>query len=376
MTEWDRPSPFVFDGPVPPGSLIGREQEADTLRDWARSGQSTVLIAPRRYGKTSLLHQVRADAEQHDRMPVILVDLYDVASLSDLVMRLERAWAKYAPVRLKRALGGVFAGAQVGLNVHGTGFMIKLADRPNTDPLPALHTLLDLPERVHAGERITVVFDEFQSLANIQGAEALVRTYAQQQRGDASYIFAGSQPSMLARMFTDAARPFYGQAQLFRLDRIPTTVLATALLEQFDATGRDASAALGEVIALSEGHPQRAMLLAHLLWQRVSPGLPATEATAGEVRAEALRRVENEVVALLDGLRAAEVKTVRAVVEYGTPLAARAVRDLNLPKTSAQYAAETLADRAILERAPDGKWRVVDPLLALWIRNRFPMRPQ
>lgn len=376
MSEWDRPSPFVFDGPVPPGSLIGREEEAATLRDWARSGQSTVLVAPRRYGKTSLLHQVRADAEQHDRMPVILVDLYDVASLSDLVMRLERAWARYAPARLRRAIGGVFAGAQVGLNVHGTGFMIKLADRPTTDPLPALHTLLDLPDKVHSGERITVVFDEFQSLADIQGAEALIRTYAQQQRGAASYIFAGSQPSMLARMFTDVARPFYGQAQLFKLDRIPTTVLASALLEQFDATGRDASAALGEVIELSEGHPQRAMLLAHLLWQRVGPDAPATAETLGEVRSEALRRVENEVVALLDGLRAAEVKTVRAVVEYGTPLAARAARDLSLPKTSAQYAAETLTDRAILERAPDGKWRVVDPLLALWVRDRFPMRPQ
>ena len=372
---WDQPSPFIFDGPVPPNLLIGRDAEAGTLRAWARAGQSTVLVAPRRYGKTSLLQRVRADAEDLDRMAVILVDLYDVASMTDFVMRLERAWAEYAPHRLRRAIGNAFAGAQVGLNIHGTGFTMKLADRPNTDPLPALHTLLDLPQKVHSGERVVVVFDEFQSLGAITGAEALIRSYAQQQRASASYIFAGSQPSMLARMFNDQARPFYGQAQLFPLGRIPTPVLAAAMLEQFEQTGRDVSAALGDIVAASEGHPQRAMLLAHLLWQRTDPETPADQQTVGQVLAEALRRVDNEVIAVLDGLTPVEVKTARAIAEYGTPLSARAGRDLDLQKSAAQAAAGVLQDRALAERGEDGRWRLVDPLLARWLRARYPTRP-
>lgn len=31
---WDTASPFVFDGPVPPDQIIGRQHEADTILDW------------------------------------------------------------------------------------------------------------------------------------------------------------------------------------------------------------------------------------------------------------------------------------------------------------------------------------------------------
>ena len=375
MTHWDEPSPFIFDGPLPPNLLIGREVEADRLRAWARAGRFTVLVAPRRYGKTSLLQKVSADAEQHDRMATILVDLYDVASTTDFVLRLERAWARYAPQRLRRAIGNVFAGAQVGLNIHGTGFTMRLADRPRTDPLPALHTLLDLPNQVHIrGERILIVFDEFQSLAGVDGAEALIRSHAQHQRETASYIFAGSQPSMLAAMFGDQARPFYGQAQAFSLPRLDLPTLAAAITDMFEGTGRDGAACIGDLVAASEGHPQRAMLLAHLLFQRTDPQRPAAAPDTRAVLEEALARVESEARAVLDGLTAVETKTMRAIAEYGTPLAARAARDLNLKKAAAANASANLSGRGLVEHSEDEGWRVVDPLLGRWLRTRYPTR--
>ena len=61
--DWTRPSPFIFDGPLPPEQVIGRNEEADTLRDWARRGRFMALVAPRRFGKTSLIGKVQADAE-------------------------------------------------------------------------------------------------------------------------------------------------------------------------------------------------------------------------------------------------------------------------------------------------------------------------
>lgn len=376
MTTWAEPSPFVFDAPVAPGMLIGRDNEAAALRSWARAGRATVLVAPRRYGKTSLLTRVQADAERIDRMPVILVDLYELASTSDLVIRLEGAWARHVPGRLRSKLARTLAGTELGLNVMGTGFRMRLADRPHTDPLPALHALLGLPDHLAGkGGRVLVVFDEFQSIAAVPGVEGLIRTYVQAQRDSASYIFCGSQPSMMARIFGDQARPFYGQAQRFELGRLDVGVLTAAVGDVFTESGRpDCDAVIAMLMQQAEGHPQRSMLLAHLLWQRVVPGRPPESQLADQVVADALAMVSAEIVAMLDVLPTAEKKTLRAIAEYGTPLSSRALRDLNLPKTSAQSAGQSLLERAVVERSAAG-WRIIDPLTTRWLRARYPTRP-
>jgi len=373
---WPEPSPFVFDVPVAPGMLIGRDAEAEALRAWARAGRSAVLVAPRRYGKTSLLHRVAADAERVDRMTVIVVDLYEVASLSDLVIRLERAWAHHVPDRLRTKLGRVLAGAQLGLNAFGTGFQVRLSEQPRTDPLPAAHALLALPDQMHGhGGRTLIVFDEFQSIVGVQGAEGLIRTYVQAQVDTAAYVFCGSQPSMVARMFGDQSRPFYGQAQRFELGRLDVGVLADAVTDIFAEAGReDAAGSIAELMRIADGHPQRSMLLAHLLWQRTPPGSPPSPDAVAQVQVDAITAVGAEIVAMFDVLPTGEKKVLRAIAEYGTPLSARALRDLDLAKTTAQSAAGALVDRALVERV-DGRWRVIDPLTALWLRSRYPTRP-
>jgi len=47
---WSQPSPFVFDGPVEPSMLIGRDAEADALRAWARAGRSITATTSRGTG--------------------------------------------------------------------------------------------------------------------------------------------------------------------------------------------------------------------------------------------------------------------------------------------------------------------------------------
>ncbi|MEP6852536.1 MAG: hypothetical protein ABJA87_12660 [bacterium] len=371
---WGQPSPFIFDGPIPPEELTGRTEEAETLRAWARAGRSTALVAPRRFGKTSLIGRIAADAERHDAMPTVTVDLYEVASLADFVIRLERAWAAHAPQRLRRRIAEVFAGAQVGLSLVGTGFTVRLAERPDTDPLPALHTLLDLPMHLADKDgRVLVVFDEFQSLAGVPGGEALLRSHAQHQRAKASYLFAGSEPGMIAAAFDHVARPFYGQVERFRLGRLPAAALAERIATGFAENARSADEVLGDLIAVSERHPQRSMLLAHLLYVRTPPGARASGEMLRQAVDDALDRVDPEARAVLSGLEAGERKALRATAEFSSPLSSRAGHVLDLPKSTAQGAAQKLVDVGLLER--DGRtWRVVDPLLARWLRREYTLR--
>lgn len=374
---WDQPGPFIVDGPVPPEHLIGRDTEAQTLRAWSRAGRFVALVAPRRYGKTSLIGRVAREAEEHDRTAVVVADLYDVASMADLAIRLERAWSRHTPGRLRSAVGRMLAGAEVGLSLGGAGFTVALAERPDTDPLPALHTLLALPNRLagtRGHDRVLLVLDEFQSLGRVQGAEALLRSHAQHQRQTASYLFAGSEPGMLAAAFAERARPFYGQAETFRLGRLPGAELANAIDATFERTERHLGDVLPALVAASEGHPQRAMLLAHLLWQRVAEGSVADESMLAAAMEAAVRRIDPEARAVIAGLDIGERKTLRAIAEYGSPLSARARKTLDLAKATAQSAAERLLADGVLERGDDGGWRVVDPLLVRWINREMPTR--
>jgi len=376
VATWETPSPFIFDGPVPPDQLIGRAHELETLRAWVRAGRFTALVAPRRFGKTSLVGALAEEAERRDHIPTVVADLYEVASLADLVIRLERAWAAHAPHRLRAKIAQVFAGAAVGLNIAGSGFTMRLADRPDTDPLPALHTLLDLPDKIAVkNSRVLIVLDEFQSLASVEGAEAIVRSHAQFQRKTASYLFCGSEPGMVAAAFSDKARPFYGQVQTFVLGRLAPDELARAITSGFDLSRRDVSPVLPDLVAASEGHPQRAMLLAHLLFQQIKPRATATEESLRAALDAALDRVDPEARAIIAGLDPGGRKTLRAIAEYGSPLSARAGRMLDLPKTTAADAAARLTNLGIVERDADTRtWRLVDPLLARWIRERYATR--
>jgi hypothetical protein len=151
--------------------------------------------------------------------------------------------------------------------------------------------------------------------------------------------------------------------------------LATAIAEGFDRSHRDVTEVLPDLVAASEGHPQRAMLLAHLVFSAVPPGGAATAPTLRAALDAALDRVAPEARSVLDGLDFGSRRTLRAIAEYGTPISARAGRTLNLPKTTAADAAARLLRSGIVEREGDSRrWRLVDPLLGRWLRERYSTR--
>lgn len=371
---WLSPSPFIIDGPLDGLDAVGREEETATLLEWAAQGGNVAIVAPRRFGKTTLLNKVAAEADP-DRLLVVTADMYEVASMADLVIRLERAWNRARPGSLLSRAAQALTGAGVGVSIAGTGFQVTLADKPQTDPLPALHTLLDLPGRIASkGSRVVVVLDEFQSVGNVSGAEALIRSFAQNQRGVASYFFAGSEPSMMRAAFGDRARPFYSQVETMTLGRLAAPALVEAILDRFHSTGRECADVVAPLVELGEEHPQRTMLLAHRLWQETPEGGSATPADLDVAVARAVAGLDYEARAVLSGLGTAQVKALRAVAEYAHFARAQALRVMGVSRDSATTAGRALADRALIEPTSDG-WRVTDPLLGRWLRCEYGTRP-
>lgn len=366
-------SPFVFDGPVPPTDVIGRDRELAALRDRAHHGRFVLLHAPRRFGKTSLVNRLAADAALDRNLAVVVVDLDGVLTIDDIARRVEAAYRRLPQGRLRKAFVKAAAAlAEIGVDLAAgaVGLSARLHGREREEATMVFERLAALPFEVGQAlsVRVLVVLDEFQAIANVSNADAVLRSQIQHQREHVSYLFCGSEQGMLHALFADRARPLYGQAEQVALGPLEADALVDFVGRKFAETERDPGEALAPLIRLAGGHPQRAAFLAHHLWHVVGPGGAGDADAWSETRARAVRAGTAEFTAVWAALTDGQRRLVR-LLAFGEPLYGGAARRLRLPKSSASAAARVLVARSVVGTDP---YRLVDPLLAEWVRSHQP----
>lgn len=363
-------NPFVYDRPLRPDQLIDRQRELEQLLDLVRGGHSVRLAAPRRLGKTTLLGALGDIAWNAHGMIPALVDLSRVTSLDDAVIRLERAYERGLDRGRLRAVwrsvsrrGG--AGAQVGLpglaSVSG-----GLGPRTPSNALARLHDVLDLPRRVHerTGQRCLVVLDEFQDLLTADdGLDGVLRSHLQHHAGIASYVFAGSQPSLMRSLFGDRRRPLFEQARAVALGPLDPVELAEWLDGRFAAADAEAARELvDDVVTVTAAHPQRAMLLAHFLFEDgghegLEPALSAAVREASDALDQGWRSFTSVQRRVLGAVASGHQRL----------LSGDALRYTGHGKSTQQKARGQLLADGHLHAQEDGSVRFTDPFLPLWL---------
>ncbi len=365
-----RANPFTFDRPLPAEELVDRVAELELLLGMARAGQSVRLAAPRRYGKTTLIHALADTAwEAHEMIPA-LVDLSGVTTLDDVVLRITRAYergldrGKLRSVwrTLRRRGTGV---AQVG--VPGLANVTAGVGVPHpASSLADLHDVLELPAKVFArtGQRCLVVLDEFQDLFTVaDGLDGVLRSHLQHHAECASYVFAGSQPSMMRALFGDRRRPLFEQARAVALGPLPAAELADHIEARL--TGREGLLELVDaLVAVSAGHPQRAMLLAHMLFEVEDDEPEALERAIGAALREASDGLEQTWRGLSDGRR----RLLGALAAGHVELTGKAaLGHTGHAKGTQAGLRDALEADTLIARDAAGRWGFVDPFLRLWL---------
>jgi hypothetical protein len=362
-------NPFVYSHPVAPDQIIDRDAETRELLTAAVGGHYVRLYGPRKYGKTSLLRRVLVEGERDEGLIPILVDLYGVLSVADVAIRFERAYAKQLKGKARARIEEFLQSTGLGLSLGALGISARLQVEPRTDPLPALHALLDLPLRLEEGGgfRALIVLDEFQDITKVREMDALIRSHIQFQGEVASFVFAGSEPGLMRELFEDGDRPLYGQAVPMRLRRLVDADIADYIIDRFRESGRSVGEALNPLLAAAKGHPQRAMLLAHRLWAALEPGGTATLADWTAAHAASLAELQPEFDAHWRRLSTNAQKALRAVVTGdGSPFQRRVLEQLDLHKSTARAALQALVTNATVEQDAE-TYALVDPLFAEWI---------
>jgi uncharacterized protein len=362
-------NPFVYSHPLAPEDVIDRDAETHELLRHVVGGHFVRLYAPRKYGKTSLLKRALRDGETQQGLIPILVDLYRVSSIADVTVRFERAYSRHLKGALRARIEEFLQRTGIGLSLGAFGISAKLQLDPRVNPLPALHALLDLPLRLEegGGYRAFIALDEFQDVHKVPDLDGLIRSHIQYQAEVASYVFAGSEPGLMKLLFETKERPLYGSAVPVRLQRLANEDIAAYVSERFRATERAVGEALNPLLDSAKGHPQRAMLLAHRLWEEVAPRETATLEHWHAAHSAALRELNPEFDAQWRGLENSDQKTLRAIVAGdGSPYRGDVRRRLELTKDMVRRALPRLTATAEIETV-DGRHVVVDPLFAEWI---------
>jgi hypothetical protein len=364
------PNPFSYDRPLPPREAIDRPRERGVLSDLAYGGQASRLAAPRRYGKTTLIGALAAELRAGD-WAVCVADFSRCRTIEDVGERLYDGWRRGLDRRgtrsaWKKADRQLEATVEAGIpglaRATARGRRAGRGERP----LARLHALLALPESLAAERRrILVVFDEFQDLLTAgEDLDGLIRSHVQHHAGIASYCYAGSQASLLRALFEDRQRPLFGQAREVTLAPFMAAQIAVWVGERFEDGGRPIPSGSAQALAArAGGHPQRAAMVAHFLWEQ--PRLDEAGVAAAE--AEALRMAAGELEQLWTGLTRPQRQVLGALAEGERKLlSASALESMGLGKSTAQQARDVLLSEGHL-RSESGAIEITDPFMARWL---------
>ena len=365
MSEPVAVSPFPYQGPLEPEQVHGRD---DLLADLVRrvtERRVTALLGPRRFGKTSLLRRLSAELTE---VSTVTVDFFGVQTHADLVTRMTEAMAAAVPAVRDRA---VELSAGVGIDLGVVNAQLSLSPRRRPDARMLYNELVAVLVKLSARIPLLAVFDEFQAIASVEGAAAVLRTQLQHHYRHLGLVFAGSAPSAMRDIFTRHDQPFFNQADLVDVGPLSRSAVTGIVADGFSATGRDAGTVAGHIYGLTGGHPQRAMRAADEVWRHANAGRPADEVWGKALLA--LRGAEAATLAATyDDLAPGERKVLRVLANGGS-LYGSAAQRLELWPGAADHARRSLLADGKLRSGDDGQVVITDPLLGDWIRERLPL---
>ena len=372
-------NPFTFGNLALDDAFVDRENELEALLGDLRSGQDVLLVAPRRYGKSSLAHRAVQAALREDIL-VASCDLMRTPTKERFASALAKTIHDDLTSPVDKALdraGGLFRGLRIRPTIEpdpddgDLSFSFR-AGRSGADIDDTIERLLEVPGRIAAERkrRVAVVFDEFQEVVGLDPKLPNLMRSVFQGQPHVSHVYLGSKRHAMQTIFNDRNEPFWRSARQMELGRLPEAGLAAHLRERFQVTGREADdEAVMRILAVTDGHPYATQELAFFTWAHVPHGHAAREADVEAALADVLRAEHNNLSRLWDGCTRNERLVLLALCAGPLSLFSEETREhAGLPAaTFVQRAAKALVRDDTVEQLPDRRYRLAEPFLAEWL---------
>lgn len=255
-------TPFPVTGYYGPAYFCNRKNETKMLLSNVRGGQSTILTAPRRIGKTSLIQHVLAKLPSGTRG--VYLDILPTENMSDFLNEL--ATAVIRNVSDKKGFGrkiwnfikSLRPSVSFDMLTGSPQVSFTLKDQEVNNQVEAIFAFLEKQD-----EKFVIAIDEFQQILTYpeKNTDAWLRTIIQKLK-NVVFIFSGSQQHLMNELFTIPSRPFYNSASMLGIKRIERTVYSTFIKKKFsDNKMVIGDHVLDQIMEWTDGHTWYVQLL-------------------------------------------------------------------------------------------------------------------
>jgi len=313
-------SPFSFGKTVKGENFINRKEERKRLVNNFNSGISTILLSPRRYGKSSLVRQVALEM-QDQPVKFVFIDLFNIRNEEDFYKQLLQQTLKATLTK------------QSELLKTGKDFFKKLipvisfsVDPQNDlsvsfrweDVKKSKEEILNLPEKIaiKKGFKVVVCIDEFQNISNMSDSLQIEKELRSswQHHQNVAYCLYGSKRHLMKDIFNKEERPFYRFGDMLSLGRIDEQYWVEYIEKSFANTMKNITPEYStEIARRAENHPYYVQQLAYMVWIQ----------TEDNVDREIFNRALNQIIEtntifyqeVVEQLSNTQIEMIRATIE-------------------------------------------------------------
>ena len=371
-------APFVFGVRVEGDTFTDRREETERLLMNFRYGVNTILISPRRMGKTSLVDKV-CSLLKDDGIRIARIDAFGCRSEYDFINAFATAvvratssrweeWMENAKVFLSRFVPKISFG-QDPMNDFSISLEYNASNTTTED-------VLALPERIAEAKdyRIVVCIDEFQQIGDFADSltfqKKLRSVWQLQQR--VSYCLYGSKKHIMETMFQNHSYPFYRFGDLFYLQKISEDDWVEYICSRFKVTGKAISVQLArEICQLTDRYSSYVQQLAWFVWLKTRD--EANEEDLAQAVDRLLDACEPLFIQQTEELSAYQMNFLKAIANgVNTGFTQSSVLSQYHLGTAANITRlkKSLTDKDLITTVAANRIELSDPILLLWLKKR------
>jgi hypothetical protein len=372
-------APFTYGNLATGYNFTNRKDEMARLERNFLSGINTILISPRRWGKSSLVLRAAERVVRNDRNTrVVMIDMYNIRNEEEFYRVLMTHVLKAVSSRMKEVLKII--------RDHLKQWVPYLSFSPDAEQEFSIglnwnevkkdpDEILDMADRIAGSKKIKLVIclDEFQNISHFDDPLAFQKKLRShwQRHQNVSYCLYGSKRHMMMEVFASHGMPFYKFGDLIFLEKIETKHWKRFIVNRFRSTGKSIKPGQASRIAEAvECHPYYVQQLAQACWLRSSEKM---EDQVIDSSLDALvRQMSLLFQGITEGLSTPQVHYLEAIIDRVDKLSSQKSIDRYRLGSSANVARvkKALISKEIIDDSA-GKPEFLDPLYEIWLERYY-----
>ena len=350
-------------------AFCNRTAEVKKLIDNVLNGKHTFLVAPRRYGKSSLCEKAFESIE----LPWSKLDFHLAVTSKDA----ERIILNGVSELVGKSVGSVekflhiikkyTKKLQPKLTVGSDKLHLELELSKNNNPAESIAEALLVLEKLlrERNKQAVLLLDEFQEIGTMEDGKALEGAirHAAQEMQHLALIFSGSNPHLLKNMFEDERRPLYKLCRKLVLERIEPQAYAPHLNKAAQATWHAhlSDSVFQQIMQLTECHPYYINYLCDELWSE-STHLP-TLASVNKAWNALVAEEKSDLLKDFFTLAPNQRKIMIHIANYGGKnlFSNEAAKTMEIAASSISRALTSLIDKDYIDRSNED-YRLIVPV--------------